>query len=305
MKEEYTSGYSHSIIGGEVPLENPLENDDNEKSKDIYTGKNTVRFKENFMKKSALREIVKVIVKECVDMMQEEQALDEAKKKKKDKKWIQKAVNPEHKGYCTPMTKSTCTPKRKALAKRFKSGEFKKKKKKNENVEIFKQLVQECLNEKTAPGWEGTVKAMKQRHGDEIDNPWALTHWMNNKGYKSHIKEDTRINKLKEIVKQAIYEIGQEDVDEASYKVAGDGHQYDTAEEDKARTIQTDPEVNENEASYKVVAPRQARVQKDDHARTVQRQTDMTEQHKIQTRSFKTSKDGLQNPKNIRDPKVN
>lgn len=38
------------------------------------------------------------------------------------KKWIQHAVNPEHKGYCTPMTKSTCTPARKALAKRFKKG---------------------------------------------------------------------------------------------------------------------------------------------------------------------------------------
>ena len=37
-----------------------------------------------------------------------------------EKDWIQGAVNPEHKGYCTPMTKSTCTPKRKALAKRFK-----------------------------------------------------------------------------------------------------------------------------------------------------------------------------------------
>jgi hypothetical protein len=35
---------------------------------------------------------------------------------KKDKKWIQKAINPKHKGYCTPMTKATCTPKRKALA---------------------------------------------------------------------------------------------------------------------------------------------------------------------------------------------
>lgn len=39
---------------------------------------------------------------------------------KKDKKWIQKAINPEHKGYCTPMTKPTCTPKRKALAKTLK-----------------------------------------------------------------------------------------------------------------------------------------------------------------------------------------
>lgn len=42
----------------------------------------------------------------------------------KDGKWIQKAINPKHKGYCTPMTKSTCTPRRKALAKRFKSGDL-------------------------------------------------------------------------------------------------------------------------------------------------------------------------------------
>ena len=41
--------------------------------------------------------------------------------KKKDKNWIQKAVNPAHKGYCTPMTKPTCTPKRKALARTFKA----------------------------------------------------------------------------------------------------------------------------------------------------------------------------------------
>jgi hypothetical protein len=39
---------------------------------------------------------------------------------KSDKNWIQKAVNPKHKGYCTPMTKKTCTPARKALARTFK-----------------------------------------------------------------------------------------------------------------------------------------------------------------------------------------
>jgi hypothetical protein len=38
-----------------------------------------------------------------------------------DKKWIQKAINPKHKGFCTPMTKPTCTPKRKALAKTLKA----------------------------------------------------------------------------------------------------------------------------------------------------------------------------------------
>ena len=37
-------------------------------------------------------------------------------KKKTDKKWIQKAVNPAHKRFCSPLTKKTCTPKRKALA---------------------------------------------------------------------------------------------------------------------------------------------------------------------------------------------
>lgn len=30
--------------------------------------------------------------------------------------WIKSAVNPDHKGYCTPMTKATCTPRRKAFA---------------------------------------------------------------------------------------------------------------------------------------------------------------------------------------------
>jgi hypothetical protein len=31
-------------------------------------------------------------------------------------------IDPAHKGYCTPMTKSTCTPRRKALARRLKPG---------------------------------------------------------------------------------------------------------------------------------------------------------------------------------------
>ena len=45
-----------------------------------------------------------------------------------DDDWIGKAVDPEHEGDCTPMTKSTCTPPRKALAKRFKKAARKKKK---------------------------------------------------------------------------------------------------------------------------------------------------------------------------------
>lgn len=58
------------------------------------------------------------------------EVLEEAKKGLKKKKWIQKALDPEHKGFCTPMTKKTCTPKRKAFALRAKAGEFAKGKKK-------------------------------------------------------------------------------------------------------------------------------------------------------------------------------
>lgn len=32
------------------------------------------------------------------------------------KDWISKAINPKHKGFCTPESKKTCTPRRKALA---------------------------------------------------------------------------------------------------------------------------------------------------------------------------------------------
>lgn len=38
------------------------------------------------------------------------------KGKQGKKNWIKGAVNPEHEGFCTPVSKSTCTPKRKAFA---------------------------------------------------------------------------------------------------------------------------------------------------------------------------------------------
>lgn len=50
------------------------------------------------------------------------------------------------------------------------------------------------VKEVAPKGWEGTVKAMK-KHKD-IDNPWALAHWMKGKGYKSHKKEDAYLESL-------------------------------------------------------------------------------------------------------------
>ena len=58
---------------------------------------------------------------ENIGMLQE-------KKKKKSGDWMDE-LNPEHKGYCTPMSKKTCTPARKALARRFKKAARNKKKK--------------------------------------------------------------------------------------------------------------------------------------------------------------------------------
>jgi len=46
----------------------------------------------------------------------------------------------------------------------------------------------EELDEKAPPGFEGTVKAMKKH--PEIDNPYALSWYLKNKGAKSHRKED-------------------------------------------------------------------------------------------------------------------
>ena len=64
---------------------------------------------------------LKEIIKEEIEaFLAEDEEIEE------DKDWIQKAVDPDHEGYCTPMTKSTCTPKRKALAKRFKKAAKKK-----------------------------------------------------------------------------------------------------------------------------------------------------------------------------------
>jgi hypothetical protein len=51
-----------------------------------------------------------------------------------------------------------------------------------------KKSESEELGEVSPEGWEGTVKAMKKH--PEIDNPWALSHWMKGKGYHSHKSED-------------------------------------------------------------------------------------------------------------------
>jgi hypothetical protein len=55
---------------------------------------------------------------------------------------------------------------------------------------VYQSLTHEMKFGESAPkGWEGTVKAMKKHK--EVDNPYALAHYMKNKGYKSHKKEES------------------------------------------------------------------------------------------------------------------
>lgn len=54
-----------------------------------------------------------------------------------------------------------------------------------EGIASSKNKGQKSLGEKSPKGFEGTAKAMK-KHKNDIDNPFALSHWMKNKGYDSH-----------------------------------------------------------------------------------------------------------------------
>ena len=50
------------------------------------------------------------------------------------------------------------------------------------------EAMKEEISEVAPEGWEKTVLAMKKHK--EIDNPWALAHWMKKKGYHPHKKEE-------------------------------------------------------------------------------------------------------------------
>lgn len=90
---------------------------------------------------------------------------------KKDEKWIQKAIKPSHEGYCTPMTKSTCTPKRKALAKTLKKmakNESTKKKTITLSEAQMAELLKKIINETVKTMDPATEKAISDS-GKEND----------------------------------------------------------------------------------------------------------------------------------------
>lgn len=103
-----------------------------------------------------------------------------------------------------------------------------------------KESANPTLKKEVAPkGWEGTVKAMK-KHKD-ISNPWALAHYMKNKGMKSHkesvspkIREAIR-NEIRKAIKEA------DVVENAPRNSASRGWAYNTSRTASQRKIKQHP----------------------------------------------------------------
>lgn len=74
-------------------------------------------------------------------------------------------------------------------------------------TEKLGSLMEGKLKESPPEGWHGTVAAMKQHHHTgkgkgKIDNPYALAHWMANKGDEPHYKEQPSSKRGKAVKKE-------------------------------------------------------------------------------------------------------
>jgi hypothetical protein len=117
------------------------------------------------------------------------------------------------------------------------------------------------------------------------------------------IKQSELKHLVKEVVRQVVKEAGPQ------YKVQGKKSQVEQPGKiNRAREIQKDPVVNENEkvveASYKVVQPNLTQTAKVDKAKKIQTEPKVQENHKVNSHSYATILDVPQKPENIRDPEV-
>lgn len=137
------------------------------------------------------------------------------------------------------------------------------------------------------------------------DSPQELNESKKKKIKKKANKKSQKRKMLAKKFKKGLEEVKKITeffINEASYKVVSP-NETDTAKEDKARKMQTEPKVNE--ASYKVVSPNETDTSKEDKARKIQTEPKVTEAaFKTQARSAMTAKDLPNNPKNVANPKV-
>jgi DNA-directed RNA polymerase subunit RPC12/RpoP len=163
-------------------------------------------------------------------------------------KWM-KDINPDHKGYCTPMSKSTCTPRRKAFAKRAKAGEFSegaddKLKGNPDGSKVvcppFQENVETIKNSKTS-GKQTGVPGGKVVHLHEEDNlkcPKCGADFTTNGGSEPNCPHCEGQEMEENTVDM---KMGPD------YKVQN--RQYRVQNDDQARTVEYDPEITENEDS--------------------------------------------------------
>lgn len=199
------------------------------------------------MKRSELKEMIKQVVRVRLDEMTKKKVNEAGLTSEKGDKWLQKAINPAHKGICTPITKSTCTGHAKALAKTLKKHHgFQKE-----------QVGADVVAEKAPPGF-GPGKA----HADIYNKLMTQYKGDPSKAYATMWSIHNKMNEVAEGM------------------------------------------MNEAEASYKVVSPTQAQVQKDNQAFNVQIDPKVNETaYKVQGPSAKTFKDSPQLPKAQNDPR--
>ncbi len=169
-----------------------------------------------------------------------------AEKKKKTDKWIQKAVNPSHKGYCTPMSKPTCTPRRKALAMRFKKGDL------SEDDYSMNELNAADVIGYAYDADIHCLQCAEQRFGDKLNDE----NTKDSEGNSIHPvfggdenANDEHCGDCGEKLISEIINVDENTVDMKmgpSYKKV-QPRMYKTAEDDFSRTNEYDPDINENE----------------------------------------------------------
>ena len=142
--------------------------------------------------------------------------------------------------------------------------------------------------------------------GDPMNWPGGLDE--NGPQYKvrdgrSYVEQTGKVNRAREIQEDPVI-----NEDEGQYKVRDGTSQVERpGKVNRAREIQKNPKVNENNGGpqYKVVSPNATDTAKEDKAREIQRDPKVSEAaHKVQHRSYKTINDVDQDPKNPADPEV-
>lgn len=148
---------------------------------------------------------------------------------------------------------------------------------------------------------QGQLDSWRRDNADPRLQPHGKQQMGENGDHDYDESEEIKLIKAMAQIAKKLEAMHKGSVKEASYKKVAP-HAYTDAAEDKARRIQTEPEVNE--AAYKVTSPNETDTAKENKALTIQTEPKVTENHKTQKRSYKTVQDIDNDPNNVRDPDV-